>query len=89
MTGTPLNALLRPRCRIRARKHRIALSKPEVLATSSHGRVKASTEVFVTFILGEIKLWKQQLVKCSYIRIGWQNSRLKQVCELGRRSLLP
>ena len=58
MTETPLYALLRSG----VIEHRVDLSKPKVLASSGHGRVKAGTEIFVTFILREIKLCKNKSV---------------------------
>jgi hypothetical protein len=60
MTVTPLNALVLNQSNNIEQEH--SLSKPEVLATSGHGRVKACAKVFVTFILGKVKLCQILLV---------------------------
>lgn len=70
---------------------RQSLGKAKVLATSRHGRVESLPQRLVTIVLWKVKFWEIELLVVKRIqqRSYSVNLRLKHVCELGKRSLLP
>ena len=65
-----------------------ALRKAKVLAAGCHGGVHLLAQRLVIFVLGQVELCIPLLAYVPHYRKD-EDSRLKQVCELGRRSLWP
>ncbi len=66
------------------------LRESEILASCRHGCVDLLSELFVAIILGKVKFYAQGQPCASKAQGQRQKDlRLKQVCELGKRSLLP
>ena len=74
----------------------LLLCETKVVATRRDGLDDLAAESLIAFILGKIKFCRNNSQHTALMEgagLGWgkvgQDSRLKQVCELGNLSLLP